>query len=509
MGIVYKATSGGREVVVKELYVDDPALLADAQRRFRREADILSAISHPAFPACYGYFTDPALTREFMAMEFIPGQDLEHVLAGYVARRMGEIEVLQYGVQVCDALAVMHNHVDSAGNPDPLVHRDIKPANIILRPSGQICVLDLGIARQVAQSAGTQVRATRAGTSEYCSLQQITGMGMSVRDDIYALAATLFHLVTGNPFAGDHTQRAAEIDALPQAWQPIFRRAIQNDSTLRQRSVAEFKNDLIGLLPPQLQPQLAPATPVAVPAAVSVTIDWRPSQTAMINPGEYRKVLAGRVMQGLLGVPGVSVIPFITDAGGVGLLGTPGTTVTTGAHGDFSLNVTDITVPVAVTRRDIEVVVEDPNTGSELLRATTAIRRPWAWNRMKAKGVGAAQAAGAGLAHVGAGAAHQAARPFRAVGNAVANFVRSADKVKITLASLIILILATLILATVQRWWHGAVWFWPHTMLVGICLLYLWRQLRHNRDLGPALRRAFINPLTIIWVMGWVGFLLR
>ncbi len=377
MGLVYKAaSSSGSAVVVKELYVENLADLPDAQRRFQREAQVQASIVNPAFPLGFGYFQD--LTREFMAMEFIPGNDLEKVLTQRPGGKMTEDEVLQLGIQMCDALEVLHTHT-AAGQPDPIVHRDIKPANIILRPSGQICILDLGIARAIKQSAATQARATRAGTFEYCSPQQVSGVDMSERDDIYSLAATQFHLLTGDAFAGGFPDRAGEVDALPAAWRSVFRKAIDNDTHLRHRSVGEFKTDLIGLLPANLranyqQPAVQTATPVA---AGQISIRWKPSGSTMIGPGEYRQAIAGQVMRNGQGVPGARVIPFKIDIGGAGTgTGAQGTAVPTGVHGDFALAVPDITVPVAVDRRQIEVVVEDAS-GIELYRETVAINRPF------------------------------------------------------------------------------------------------------------------------------------
>ena len=393
MGIVYKApTSTGQDAVVKELYVDDPALLADAQRRFRREADIQQSITHPAFPAGYGYFQDPQdPNREFAAMEFIEGHDLEKELASQPAGMMHTNEVLRLGIEICEGLDVLHKHTDPAGNPDPLVHRDIKPANIILRPTGHVCILDLGITRTVRQSTGTAARATRAGTYEYCSPQQVSGTDMSIRDDIYSLAATMFHLATGHAFVGDFSQRAQEIDALPPAWQPAFRRAIQNDTNLRQRSMTDFRNDLVNLLPAHLRPaQAAQQTPPPAPppATSQISICWKPSAAAMINPGEYRQAIAGRVMQGGIGMAGVTVTPFVIDIGGAGSgTGAASNAVTTSLHGDFSLATNDITVPVAVNQRQIDLVVEDSNTGAELHREIATINRPWNASVAQAGGV--------------------------------------------------------------------------------------------------------------------------
>jgi serine/threonine protein kinase len=417
MGIVYKALSGGGQpVVIKELLVSpDPAEHVENLRRFRREADVLMSLSRPApFPECYGGTFQDLMAREFMAMEFIPGQDLEHVLAGLPNGKMDPDEALLIGIQVCDGLAVMHNHTDASGRPNPLVHRDIKPANIIQKPTGDICILDVGIARAEKQSGATSARATRAGTYEYVAPEQVVGTP-NPRSDLYSLAATLFHLVTGNSFQGDWDARLTEVDVLPTAWVPIFRKAIAKDHNLRQRSIGDFKQDLNTLLPAHLRPlpasvpaQPAPTQapfvpapvpllggPAAAPITSAVTIIWSSNNSFLLPSGaEYRKVLAGRVISNGTGVPGANVtVPLISDTGG------RGTTVQSQLHGDFSLNLGDTTVNSSVPRRDLTVVVEDQSTGAELYREIVTISRP------------------AQVKRAGVGIGNALAAPFRAFAN--------------------------------------------------------------------------------------------
>src|SRR3989344_6349711 len=126
MGIAYKATDNlGSDVVVKQLYVDNPADLPEAQRRFRREAQIQSGLNPPAFPRGFGHFADQGF--EFAAMEFVPGQDLEKELQNnWGAAGMDETVTLELGIQICDGLSVLHNFVDpTTNNPAPIQHRDI------------------------------------------------------------------------------------------------------------------------------------------------------------------------------------------------------------------------------------------------------------------------------------------------------------------------------------------------------------------------------------------------
>lgn len=560
MGIVYKAAdSTSNDVVVKQLYVDDPAALPDAQRRFRREAQIQAGLNNPALPRGFGSFVDPAIAAvnpdaEFMAMEFVPGQDLEKVLATRPGGMMDEIEVLQLGIQVCDGLVALHNFADPAtGQPDPIQHRDLKPANIILRPSGQICILDLGIARtvrrlQATQAAGGGPRATMAGTFEYASPQQITGTNMSIRDDIYSLAATLFHLKMATPFAGhylaDPTKgviaRATEIDQLPANWRACFRRAIHNDTNLRQRSADEFKNDLVGLLPAHLQPAAAgPAAipaPIAAPAApLPVAIRWRVNRAYMVNPNEWRQPVGGQIVQGGIALPGLNITPIMTDTGpGAMANNTTGTVVTSGLHGDFGLDIPDVTVPATVDQREIVIVVEDPNTGVELYRETIELDRPGVAQRVRARGAagvgavahpfvaaghGIAGAARAGRQRLGAGAQHargalawpfhQAARGGRAARRALGAFVAAASSWQLLVGVAILLLLATFVGAALQKRWDWFLYIWPHLFVATVVLSYFGWKLR-TKTFRQALKSAYlINFLVIVWTLGWLGYILR
>lgn len=536
MGIVYKATDSlGIYVVVKQLYVDNPADLADAQRRFKREAQVQAGLNSPYYPAGFGYFQDQGL--EFMAMEFVPGDDLEKTLAAR-GGKMSEDEVLQLGIQICDGLSVLHNYVDPTTNtPQPLVHRDVKPANIILRPWGQIIILDLGIARTVKQTAGTQARATRAGTLEYASLQMVTGTDMSIRDDIYSLAATLFHLIIGHPFVGDFTQRASEIDALPPNWRASFRRAIHNDTNLRQRSMDEFKADLVNLLPLQLRPAVAGATvpppgPVANPA-VNVGIRWQVFRSVMVNANEYRQNIGGQVLTGTTPVPGARVVPLMNDIGaGAMAVNTYGTAVHTGLHGDFGLTVPDVTVPVTVDERQIQVIVEDATTGAELYRELAIIHRPNVARRARARG-----AAGVGAA------AHVAVAPFRAAGHGAAAVGRgigagarglgrgiawpfrqvAAMGAALTGVGTISAISGLLMLVTWILVWLASKqlpmvgYLWLHSFLGSLAAALVAFRMRQRyklngtpkpqRTLGQALRSPLLVAFATLWTAATIGWL--
>ncbi|WP_066376440.1 serine/threonine-protein kinase [Herbidospora mongoliensis] len=188
-----------RPVAVKLLL---PSLLGDdrvgheALVRFRREGKAVARLNHSNITAVYdlGEHQDVrdgvALTFPFLVLEFLEGRDLESVLDDHPGG-LSLGRVLDYGVQAADALAAAHE----AG----IVHRDIKPANLVLLDNGTIKVCDFGIARMHGATAGLSVIGTVMGTVLYMSPEQLEGHEVDHRADLYALGATLYHLLTGQP----------------------------------------------------------------------------------------------------------------------------------------------------------------------------------------------------------------------------------------------------------------------------------------------------------------------
>lgn len=188
MGAVYLAKDQrlGNSVALKETFFNDDR----SRRAFEREARLLASLRHPALPKVIDHFGES--DGRFLVMEFIPGEDLGQLLE----RRGGAFaaeEVLSWGDQLLDALEYLHKQLP------PIIHRDIKPQNLKHTPDGQIVLLDFGLAK------GTPLEMTSADpgvstfgyTRYYAPLEQVQGAGTEARSDIYALAATLYHLVTG------------------------------------------------------------------------------------------------------------------------------------------------------------------------------------------------------------------------------------------------------------------------------------------------------------------------
>jgi outer membrane protein assembly factor BamB/tRNA A-37 threonylcarbamoyl transferase component Bud32 len=190
MGSVYRARdlrfpNVTKQVAVKEILnlAPDPTIREMIVKTFEREANILATLSHPAIPQIYDYFTQG--DRSFLVQEYIEGKNLETYLADEPGL-LSEDLVADWTVQLCDVLSYLHSH-----EPDPIVFRDLKPSNVMLDQHHRIRLIDFGIARAFA--AGQ--KGTMIGTEGYSPPEQYRGEA-SPPGDIYALGATLHHLLT-------------------------------------------------------------------------------------------------------------------------------------------------------------------------------------------------------------------------------------------------------------------------------------------------------------------------
>jgi len=190
MGSVYVATDErfGSTVAIKEtLYMDD-----NYRKAIEREARLLNSLKHPALPRVSDHFEEE--NSQFIVMEYVPGEDLSAILERD-KRPFAVAEVLDWADQLLDALDYLHNQ------ENPVIHRDIKPQNLKVTPKGKIVLLDFGLAKGNPTDAGnnTAAKSIFGYSRNYASLEQIQGTGTDPRSDLYALAATLYHLVTGYP----------------------------------------------------------------------------------------------------------------------------------------------------------------------------------------------------------------------------------------------------------------------------------------------------------------------
>jgi serine/threonine protein kinase len=192
MGVIYEAVDErlGHLVALKQMLTRD----ADLDRAFVREARLLASLRHPALPAVTDFFAD--LAGQFLVMQYIPGEDLGMLLLQR-AEPFPVEEVLEWADRLLEVLIYLHSQ------QPPIIHRDIKPRNLKQTVTGDIILLDFGLARVTAEAQDRQsstipptTPSIHAFTPQYAPLEQIEGTGIGPRSDLYALAATLYHLVT-------------------------------------------------------------------------------------------------------------------------------------------------------------------------------------------------------------------------------------------------------------------------------------------------------------------------
>ncbi|MCI1748678.1 MAG: Stk1 family PASTA domain-containing Ser/Thr kinase [Acidipropionibacterium sp.] len=292
MAEVWKARDHrlGRDVAIKRLRAD---LASDDtfQARFQREAQSAAGLNHPNIVAVYdtGEALDPAtgLSVPYIVMELVEGHTLRDVLRD--DRKILPERALEFTEGVLEALSYSH----AAG----IVHRDIKPANVMLTETGQVKVMDFGIARAVADTSATMTQtAAVIGTAQYLSPEQARGEKVDNRADIYATGCLLYELLVGRPpFVGDSPvsvayQHVREIPAPPSRLDPeitpamdaVTLKALAKAPADRYQTAmlmrADIERVLAGVPPLAPMPGAAPgdpessaATQVIAPATLAAT----------------------------------------------------------------------------------------------------------------------------------------------------------------------------------------------------------------------------------------------
>lgn len=186
MGTVYLAEdkeNSNAQCVVKQLSKSaDQAEQDEAVRLFMREVDMLSRLKHHGIVR----FFDHHITKDgkyFLVMDYVQGKNLESIIASFGP--FNSEATVEIGIQCCEVLEYLHEQ------DPPVIYRDLKPSNLMLTPEGEIVFIDFGIARFMPKQA-----ATRVVTAGYSPPEQYFGRP-EIRSDLYALGATLGHLLTG------------------------------------------------------------------------------------------------------------------------------------------------------------------------------------------------------------------------------------------------------------------------------------------------------------------------
>jgi tetratricopeptide (TPR) repeat protein/predicted Ser/Thr protein kinase len=256
MGVVYRAHDEqlDRDVALKVL----PAgTLADdaARRQFRKEALALAKLSHPNIATVFEFSSQEGM--DFLAMELIPGRPLSERLLGGA---MPQPEIVRLTTQLAEGLAAAHDQ--------GVIHRDLKPANLFVTPDGRLKILDFGLAKHTPTSSGadltrsiTSDTGTVSGTVPYMSPEQLRGLPVDPRSDIYAAGAVLHEMATGRR-AFPQTQGAELMGAIlyespasarsvnkyvSPGLESIISKSLAKDPSQRYQSARELRVALEGL----------------------------------------------------------------------------------------------------------------------------------------------------------------------------------------------------------------------------------------------------------------------
>jgi len=265
MGSIYLADDTrlkGRECALKEVEYDralPEKTREEARDQFLREATVLARLDHPNLPKVSDFFSNGP--RDYLVMDYVPGSDLRTLLLE--ARRnknfLHEKEVLAWADQITNALGFLHSQ------EPPIVHRDIKPSNLKLMPHGLIKLVDFGLVKILAPEEVTITIIQGQGTALYTPLEQYGGSDVhtDIRSDIYALGATLYHLLTNQSPADARTRFLNPDNLIPirqinHAISPRTERAVLWAMSLhpdeRPATMNEFRQALLGHHEPPTHP---------------------------------------------------------------------------------------------------------------------------------------------------------------------------------------------------------------------------------------------------------------
>ncbi len=260
MGVVYKAhdSSLSRAVALKVLTTSAVAN-KERERRFVQEAKAASSLNHPNIVTIYAINSAEldGETIRYIAMEFIAGETLDHVIG---SKGLRVRDALKYSVQIADALAAAH----AAG----IVHRDLKPSNVMITPQGLVKVLDFGLAK-LNETSETDAFAdtlhgdgspltedgTLLGTVAYMSPEQAEGKTLDSRSDIFSFGSVLYEMLTGRrAFAGsskistlsailskDPPAASESIPDFPEELERILDRCLRKEPQRRWQTMADVK----------------------------------------------------------------------------------------------------------------------------------------------------------------------------------------------------------------------------------------------------------------------------
>jgi serine/threonine-protein kinase len=300
MGVVYEAYDPLIERIVA-LKTIRPEALAGAQAaeimaRFKREAQAAGKLTHPNIVGIYDFGEDAGVW--YIAMELVKGRELKDYFEQH--ERFATVDIVRILSQILSALGYSHKL--------GVVHRDIKPSNVFMMPEGSVKVADFGIAH-VDQSQLTQVGSV-LGTPAYMSPEQILGMPVDGRSDLFSVGVILYQFLTGErPFVGNATvtmRKVLEEDPLPPsrfnmqitgAMDGVVRRALAKKADERFQTAEEFAQALVDAA--AAKPDQSGDTtmmPAAAAAAIATAAATKPAEPARKSQAPAIAIVGGIVV---------------------------------------------------------------------------------------------------------------------------------------------------------------------------------------------------------------------
>ncbi len=283
MGRVYLARDtrlSNRAVAVKEMIVGDATHEKKAVEDFNRERDLLARLSHPGIPSIIDYIV--VGHRHYLVMEFIAGGDLQSRLEKLGPNgRFPEAQVLRWARQLLDILRFLHSQ------KPPIIYRDLKPANIMVDENGRAMLIDFGIARFLPPTG----RGTQIGSVGYAPPEQYLG-NVEPRSDLYALAATMHHLLTGRdpqlepPFSFPPVRQLAP--EVSEQTERVIMQALEQDISKRPASAEAMLAALpdpdahLTIVSPSAQGK---RTGAAAPSGATISSPAKPQTPKVRTPG--------------------------------------------------------------------------------------------------------------------------------------------------------------------------------------------------------------------------------
>lgn len=270
MGNIYLAEDTrlkGRKCAVKEVVYEanlPQEVLREAREQFQREASVLARLDHPNLPKVSDFFS--IKDNDYLIMDYVPGKDVRSIMLE--AQRKNELLseklILDWISQLADALMYLH------GQEPPIVHRDIKPSNLKVTPDGYIKLVDFGLVKVLTPGEDTITIIQGQGTLLYTPLEQYGGSDnhTDARSDLYALGATMYHILTGKaPLDARQRFINPQLQLHPREHNPkITSRtekailwALEVHPDQRPRSVEEFSKYLFGTKELPARPSLRAA----------------------------------------------------------------------------------------------------------------------------------------------------------------------------------------------------------------------------------------------------------